>query len=132
MTSGAVRALGRLREALIELGPYWPRLVGLAVFAAALAVQGKAVAHLAGDDALYPAMGLALAHGRWAFPHLPGAPLAVGPGPLYPGVLALVWRAWPSYPANETLSGLIDAVCFAAAASLFGLHLLRQRCGPIA
>lgn len=114
------------RERLIAA---WPKLVGLAVFAAALAVQGRTLTTLADDDGVYVAVGRALAHGHLVYPHLPGQPPAVGVGPAYPAALALVWRAWADYPANQTLAALVDALCFGAAAALLVVVLTRGGSG---
>ena len=106
----------------------WPRLVALFIFTGALAAQRTALADLAGDDGLFVVVGRALAHGHMSYAHLPGSPPAVGIGPFYPAIMALIALAWPAYPANEALAALVDAACLAGAAFLT-VRLLANQTG---
>jgi hypothetical protein len=70
------------------------------------------------DDGMYVilAKSLATGHGyRWL--HLPGAPAATHYPPGYPALLSLVWRMFPSFPANALAFKLTNACLLAAAAA---------------
>src|SRR5512142_216136 len=56
------------------------------------------------DDAMYVALGKAIAHGQgYAYLNLPDAPAATHYPPIYPLLLALLWRIAPSFPAHVVL-----------------------------
>ena len=105
---------------------YGPALAGLVIFLAALWAQTGAMVGVFYDDGLYVALGKALAEGRgYVSLHLPGAPPAVHYPPLYPAVLALLWRLWPEFPANVLLFRLFDAAALGAAAWVLSGHAAR-------
>lgn len=81
------------------------------------------------DDAMYVALGKAIAHGQgYAYLNLPDAPAATHYPPIYPLFLALLWRIAPSFPANVVLFKLAN-VGFTALAAVgayqFGRRQLR-------
>jgi hypothetical protein len=105
---------------------HWPKSVALFVFALALWAQTDALVGVFYDDGIYVTLAKALAEGEgYRSIHLPGAPAAVHYPPLYPAALALLWRAWPDFPANIVLFQLFDALVFGAAAWVIALHARR-------
>src|SRR5262249_20240384 len=67
------------------------------------------------DDAIYGATAKALAEGegyRQIF--LPGSPPQTKYPPLYPALLAILWSAWPDFPANLLLLKSFTVLCGAA------------------
>jgi hypothetical protein len=94
--------------------------VTLAVVAASLP---DALVGVFYDDGIYAALAQSLATGEgYRHLNLPGRPAAVHYPPLYPAVLAALWKLWPSFPANVVLlrgaNALFMAV-FAGAATLY-------------
>lgn len=78
------------------------------------------------DDGMYVilAKSLATGHGyRWL--NVPGAPPATHFPPGYPAVLSLIWRVFPSFPANVLAFKIFNAVILAVAA--WSLVLFAQR-----
>ena len=107
---------------------HWPKAVALFVFALALWAQTDALVGVFYDDGIYVTLAKALAEGEgYRSIHLPGAPAAVHYPPLYPAVLALLWRAWPDFPANVVLFQLFDALVLGAAAWVIAVHSRRSR-----
>ena len=87
-----------------------PKCLGLAVFVLALWAQPQGVVGSFYDDGIYVVLGKALAQGQgFRNIHLPGAPPGVHYPFLYPACLSLLWRIWPSFPANVVLFQLFDA-----------------------
>lgn len=84
------------------------------------------------DDGMYVilAKSLATGHGyRWL--NIPGAPPATHFPPGYPAVLSLLWRVFPSFPANVLAFKVLNAVLLAvAAASLVMFAHRRLRFSP--
>jgi hypothetical protein len=79
------------------------------------------------DDGMYVilAKSLATGHGyRWL--NLPGAPPATHFPPGYPAVLSLLWRAFPSFPANVLAFKAFNAVLLAVAAASLVLFAHRR------
>lgn len=117
-------ALGQRRAA--GAAEWWPRTLALAVFAAALWAQADALVGVFYDDGVYVALAKALAEGEgYRNIHLPQAPPAVHYPILYPFVLSLAWRLWPSFPANTALFELLDAAFLAGAAWIVARHAMR-------
>ena len=78
------------------------------------------------DDGIYVQLAKSLAEGDgYRSMHLPDAPVAVHYPPAYPFILSLLWRLWPSFPANVTLFELWDAASLGLAATLIALHSRR-------
>lgn len=56
------------------------------------------------DDGIYVSTAKALASGQgYRLINLPDAPVQTKYTPLYPGMLAVIWRLWPSFPDNLLL-----------------------------
>ena len=70
------------------------------------------------DDGMYVILAKALATGhgyRWI--NIPGAPAATHFPPGYPALLSLLWRAFPSFPANVLAFKALNALMLAVAAA---------------
>lgn len=82
------------------------------------------------DDGVYLATGKALALGRgYRHLELPAEPLQTKYPPLYPLLLAGVWRIWPDYPHNIVPIQLINVTLWGAG-SWFAYLLLRRAWDP--
>jgi hypothetical protein len=69
------------------------------------------------DDGVYLILAKALATGHgYRYLHLPGTPFATHYPPLYPAMLALLWKIAPSFPGNISLLLLVNAALLASAA----------------
>jgi hypothetical protein len=78
------------------------------------------------DDGIYTVLARSLAEGSgYRYLNLPGAPEATHYPPGYPALLALLWRAWPEFPANVVLLKGANAVLMALAVP--GLAALARR-----
>ena len=105
----------------------WPGVLGLLAFVAALWAQASIMVGVFYDDGIYVTAAKALASGLgYRNIHLPGAPPITHYPPLYPLVLSLAWRLWPSFPANVALLELCDAAALGGAAWLMAHHLRRR------
>lgn len=88
---------------------------GLVAILAILALQVQVVG-LFHDDGIYVSVARSLARGHgYRLVDLPGDPWQTKYPPLYPGVLALIWKAWPSFPANLLAMKLVGVASLAAA-----------------
>lgn len=78
------------------------------------------------DDGVYLLLAKAIASGQ-GFHHLqlPGMPAATHYPPLYPLLLALLWRIAPSFPDNIPLLLGLNTICLALAA--LGLYRFARR-----
>ena len=71
------------------------------------------------DDGIYLLVAKALAAGQgYVYPQLPGTPPAIHYPPVWPMLLALVWKVGPAFPANVGWLKLINPVVIAVAAAL--------------
>jgi len=90
-----------------------------AAIAALIALIGIAAAnrHIAGiyhDDGIYLASARSIAeNGSYRLIDVPGAPLATKYPPLYPLLLAAVWRVAPDFPGNLALLKAVNALLLA-------------------
>jgi hypothetical protein len=101
----------------------WPQLLGLGVFVVGLWAQGDALVGVFYDDGIYVVLAKALATGEgYRNIHLPGSPAGVHYPFLYPALLSLLWRLWPSFPANVVLFQLLDSAALGIAAWAIALH----------
>jgi hypothetical protein len=101
-------------------------LTALVVLGIGLAVIDHLPVGVFYDDATYVilAKSLATGHGyRWL--NLPGTPPATHFPPGYPALLAMIWRAFPSFPANVFAFKVANAVLLAIASA--GMVLLARR-----
>jgi hypothetical protein len=113
-----------------SLGIPGPAAFGLAVFVLALWAQTRAMVGVFYDDGIYATGARALAEGYgYRNIHLPAAPPMVHYPVLYPALLALLWRAWPAFPANVALFQLLDSAALGAAAWLIAGHARRLDLG---
>jgi hypothetical protein len=102
------------------------RVRGVAVLAGAVLVVATLVAWWASvpyvvgvwhDDGVYALLGRAIASGQgFHYTQLPGAPAATHYPPLYPLVLAAVWRLAPSFPDNISAFLAVNAMLVGVAA----------------
>jgi len=122
----------RYETALAEFETHWPLMLGVFVFALALWAQTNAMVGVFFDDGIYVQLAKSLAEGTgYRSMHLPDAPVAVHYPPVYPFLLSLLWRLWPSFPANITLFELFDAASLGLAATFIALHLRRTELPPL-
>jgi len=81
------------------------------------------------DDGIYAVLAKSLATGHgYRYLNLPGEPHATHYPPLYPALLAALWKLWPDFPRNVVLFKLVNAVLTAVAgyfAFTFGRDRLR-------
>jgi hypothetical protein len=104
-------------------------LPGLVVVAATLVAWWAGMPYVVGvwhDDGVYALLGRAIATGQgFHYTQLPGAPAATHYPPLYPLLLAAVWRLAPSFPDNIGAFLAVNAVLVGIGA--LGLYRLAQR-----
>ncbi len=118
---GALTGLSERRAAAIA---------GLLTLVVGLATMTPDLIGVFFDDAIYVlvAKGIAEGHG-YVYPQLPGMPPAIHYPPVWPGLLALVWKLGPAFPNNLGLLKAINPLMLALAAAggtvvarrLFGL-----------
>ena len=78
------------------------------------------------DDGVYVILAKALATGHgYRYIHLPGAPAATHYPPIYPLLLAGLWRIAPNFPANVSLFLFVNALLLGAAT--FGVARFAER-----
>jgi hypothetical protein len=99
------------------------RLPMLIVFAVVLALGMLAITpHPLGvftDDAMYAILGKSLAEGQgYRFINLPGAPSGTHFPPVYPLLLAAIWKLVPAFPQNVLVFKAVNALLNALAAVL--------------
>lgn len=76
------------------------------------------------DDGIYLALAKSLAEGHgYRLQYLPGAPAAVHYPFAYPAFLAVLWKLWPSFPANVAAMRAANGVLMGLAAALMVAHL---------
>jgi hypothetical protein len=107
-------------------------MLGVVTFAVALWAQTDALVGVFYDDGIYVGLAKALAEGHgYVSLHLPDRPPAVHYPPLYPFVLSLLWRLWPSFPSNVVLFELFDSAALGVAAWVLARHSRRMPLGPL-
>jgi hypothetical protein len=78
------------------------------------------------DDAIYVISAKALADGRgYRLMNLPGAPPQTKYPILFPAVLALIWKVWPTFPDNLVAMQMVSLLAAAATVALTYLYLVR-------
>ncbi len=78
------------------------------------------------DDAIYVITGKALAQGYgYRLLDLPGAPLQTKYPILYPALLSLIWKIWPSFPENLLAMQWLSLLAGAGTVALAYLYLVR-------
>jgi hypothetical protein len=109
----------------------WPAAAGIVAAAVAAALMPHALVGVFYDDGIYAALARSLAEGHgYRLQYLPGAPEAVHYPPLYPAFLALLWRAWPDFPANVVLFRAANALALGLFAGGFAAYLAQRRVLP--
>lgn len=104
-----------------------PVLAGLVILAIGLAIIDALPVGVALDDAMYVILAKALATGqgyRWL--NLPGAPAATHFPPGYPALLAVIWRVFPSFPANVLAFKAVNALLLALAGAALVVFARRR------
>ena len=92
---GFERFIGRNKDGIIA----WALLFCMLAAGAMVMVPG--VTGVFHDDGIYVSTAKALATGQgYRLINLPGTPLQTKYPPLYPALLAVIFRIWPSFPAN--------------------------------
>ena len=103
---------------------------GLAVGGVALAVMPRALVGVFYDDGIYLALARSLAEGHgYRLLYLPGSPGAVHYPFAYPAFLAVLWSAWPQFPANVVLFRAANAVLLGLFAALSAGHVAERVLG---
>jgi hypothetical protein len=78
------------------------------------------------DDAIYVLTAKALAEGEgYRLVNLPGEPPQTKYPPLYPALLAGLWKLWPDFPANLLLLQGFSILCSAAFLATAYLYVVR-------
>ncbi len=109
----------------------WAFAAGGLAAAVAIALLPRALVGVFYDDGIYAALAKSLVEGHgYRLLYLPGAPAAVHYPPLYPAFLALLWRAWPDFPANVFLFRVANAVLLGLFAGGLAAYLARRRALP--
>jgi hypothetical protein len=88
-------------EPRVRLDRLLPVFVAAAAAGVALWASRTYAVGVFHDDGVYVILGKSIATGQgYRFLHLPGAPAATHYPPLYPILLALLWKIAPSFPEN--------------------------------
>lgn len=78
------------------------------------------------DDGIYVLTAKALAQGQgYRLTFLPNSPFQTKFPILYPALLAIIWKLWPSFPNNLFLMKWLTLFCGAATVGLSYLYLIR-------
>ncbi len=109
--------------------PRWQAFLPL-VLALILGLYYLPFTHLAAgafhDDGIYVATSRFLAEGKgYRIPSLPDMPLQTKYPVLFPALLALVWKAFPAFPANLVVMHLLQIALWLAALVWFYYLLIR-------
>lgn len=103
-----------------------PWIAALAMLVATLATMTSDPIGVFNDDGIYLLTAKAIAEGQgYVYPHLPGTPPAIHYPPLWPALLALVWKVAPAFPASVGWFKLLNPVLLAATAAALTLVLQR-------
>ncbi len=95
-----------------------PWIAAIVALIAALATMTSDPIGVFNDDGIYLLTAKALAEGQgYVYPHLPGTPSAIHYPPIWPLLLAAVWKVAPAFPANIGWFKLINPLVLAAAAA---------------
>jgi hypothetical protein len=89
-------------------------LLATTIFVAILLATGPLKIGVWGDDGIYLATAESLADGHgYRHVELPGQPYQTKYPILYPLLLSIVWRVWPSFPANVHAVQVINTLLWA-------------------
>ena len=101
-------------------------LVAIASATAGIALANHQIAGLYHDDGIYLSTARSLAEqGSYRLINLPGAPFATKYPPLYPSILAVIWKVAPEFPGNLALMKAVNAALLGGIALLTYLWLGR-------
>lgn len=97
-------------------GPAWDRerlvpwlLAALATAVVVISIEPFPVGVFQ-DDGIYTVLAKSLAEGQgYRYLHMPDAPNATHYPPLYPLLLAAIWKLFPAFPANITIFKFVNA-----------------------
>lgn len=90
---------------------YAPVLLAVFVFGIANLISAPYPVGIFHDDGVYLILAKAIASGDgYRYLHLPGAPFATHYPPIYPLLLAAVWKITPNFPGNLSLLLLVNAL----------------------
>src|SRR5262245_10128998 len=100
----------------------------IAAAAAVMPMLSPGIIGLFHDDAVYVATAQSLAEGNgYRLVNLPGAPAQTKYPPLFPQLLALVWKSTPAFPANaialKSLNLVFIAILLVAMVKLIQIHV---------
>lgn len=111
----------------------WAAAAGAAVAAVVAVLMPRAMVGVFYDDGVYLALAKSLAEGHgYRLLYLPGAPAAVHYPPLYPALLAALWKIWPAFPDNVMLFRAANALALGLFAGGFAAYLSWRRALPSA
>jgi hypothetical protein len=103
----APEARATLLRSLGALAPLFAAAIAFGVAAVIVAPYPAGIFH---DDGVYLILAKSLASGSgYRYLHLPGTPIATHYPPVYPVLLALLWKLGPGFPANLTTILLANA-----------------------
>jgi hypothetical protein len=95
-----------------------PWIAAVVALVAGLATMTSDPVGVFNDDGIYLLTARALAEGQgYVYPHLPGTPAAIHYPPIWPVLLAAVWKVAPAFPENIAWFKLINPFVLAAAAA---------------
>jgi hypothetical protein len=98
-------------------GPLRPFVIGALAFIVALLTVTPWPVGVFQDDAIYVVLAKALASGDgFRMINMPGAPHATHFPPVYPLLLAALWKVYPAFPDNIVLFKFVNALFLALAA----------------
>lgn len=111
--------LAALRHALERLDERRAALIaGLVTLTVGLATMTPDLIGVFFDDAIYVLLGKGIAEGQgYVYPQLPGHPPAIHYPPVWPAVLALVWKIAPAFPDNLGWLKAVNPVMLGLAAA---------------
>lgn len=112
------------RSTTSTLWPWAPWGMALVFLAVGLSIWEPFPPGIWHDDGVYVLLGRSLAEGDGLrYVGIPGAPLAPKFPPLFPVLLSLIWRLFPSFPENVPLLGGLNIVVTALAGAVFLTYL---------
>ena len=102
-------------------------LAGIVTLAIGLAIVDSLPVGVFYDDAMYVVLAKALATGHgYHWLNIPGAPAATHFPPGYPALLAVIWRAFPTFPANVLAFKVVNAALLAIVAASMVIFIRRR------